>query len=125
MLNILIAEDHKASAETLGLALRRLGHKVIVGTGADVILTMSDMEKQMTDVLIADYDLRDQLGCVLLRILHRANPQVKSILMTGHGEVSDCGREEFDVILRKPLDLQQLEAQLKDWQSYLSQKKAS
>lgn len=125
MLKILIAEDHKTSAETLALALERLGHQVIVGTGADVILTMSDLEKKTTDVLIADYDLRDQLGCVLLRILNRANPNVKSILMTGHGDISLCGREEFDVVIRKPLDLQQLETQLKQWEDSLLQKKAS
>jgi CheY-like chemotaxis protein len=103
-MRILIVEDHRDSAEMMGLALRRQGYEVeSVGSGGDALRACRD---NRFDVLIADIGLPDFDGWELLGRI-RDKP-AKSIAFTAYAMVADVERSRqagFDAHLSKPVTL--------------------
>jgi DNA-binding NtrC family response regulator len=114
MLTILIADDNINIAETLKLALNLQGYMVLKLSPEDIIHFRIKPDLTV-DVLITDYDLRYITGFDLLEKLRKFNPRLKSILISGCQECLLDGEGVFDEILLKPMDLNDLERILRNW----------
>ena len=114
MLTVLIADDHINISETLKLALSLQGYLVLKLTPED--LNRFQFNPDLTvDVLITDYDLRYLTGFELLEKLRKSNPDLRSILISGCPECSSGGKDVFDEVLLKPIELDDVEQILRRW----------
>ena len=117
MLNILIVDDHRSSAETLQLALQTKGHQVLIKQSVSGAMMLETEIKRSFDVILTDYDVRSDIGITLLNEFKGQNPNRKSILITGLdiGEIN--GADDFDIILTKPLEIEVIEQLIHHWNS--------
>ncbi len=118
-LRILIVEDNRDTARTLGVLLTRSGHRVrLAYTGVEGV----ELAKtEPPDVVLCDLGLPEMDGYQVAQTL-RQDPALNAIRMiavSGYGQEEDRQRSEaagFDLHLTKPvdpLDLQRLLAVLK------------
>jgi len=113
---ILIVDDNRDAAEILAEALDLSGYQTRVAFDGPSTLAMVDAFKP--DVMLVDIGLPVMDGYELARQL-RANPGLASarlIAVTGYGQESDRRRAldaGFDEHMVKPLDLERLEAMLR------------
>lgn len=118
-LNILIVEDNKDTARTLGLLLSRSGHRVkLAHTGSEGVIYA---KQDPPDVVLCDLGLPEMNGFEVAQTL-RSDPALQAtrmIAVSGYGQDEDRQRTEaagFDLHLTKPVDpvnLQRLLAVLK------------
>lgn len=111
-LHILLVEDNDDIAETLGLLLEELGHKVAVhrnGEGA-----LAAVATATPDLILLDIGLPGMDGYALARRLRQreATRTTPLLALTGYGQPSDRERASlagFDDHLVKPVDFAHLE----------------
>jgi PAS domain S-box-containing protein len=108
---ILVADDHKDTAETLAVMLRSLGHDVkVVYDGADALKAAAELRPA---VVLLDVGMPRLSGYDVCRRI-RAEPWGRSMLLvaqTGWGQEMDRRRAEeagFDRHLLKPVDFSAL-----------------
>jgi PAS domain S-box-containing protein len=112
---VLVVDDNEDAAETLGDALRTLGHRVQVAFDAPEALAMAT--DYVPEVALLDLGLPVIDGCELAQRL-RLQPgwsHVRLIALTGYGLERDrqrARRAGFDAHLVKPVDLRTLHAAL-------------
>jgi PAS domain S-box-containing protein len=112
---VLVVDDNEDAAETLGEALRTLGHRVQVASDAPEALAMAT--DYVPEVALLDLGLPVIDGCELAQRL-RLQPgwsHVRLIALTGYGLERDRQRTRragFDAHLVKPVDLRTLHAAL-------------
>lgn len=110
-LRVLVVDDNKDAAETLGMLLGSLGHDVRVLHDSAQALDVA--QQASFDVFVLDIGLPDMDGYTLARRL-RAHPGATGatfIALTGYGSTDDRQRGEaagFDHYLVKPADLGEL-----------------
>lgn len=86
MLRILIVEDDDELRLSLALSLRRAGHRVLeAGSAATARPQLANIE-----LLLTDLRLPDDQGTSLLLEGQRLNPQLQTILMTGHATIESA-----------------------------------
>ncbi|MBP6743430.1 MAG: response regulator, partial [Deltaproteobacteria bacterium] len=86
MLRILIVEDDDELRLSLALSLRRAGHRVLeAGSAAAARPQLANIE-----LLLTDLRLPDDQGTSLLLEGQRLNPQLQTILMTGHATIESA-----------------------------------
>ena len=109
---ILVADDNRDSATTLGMLLTHSGHEVhLAHSGAEAL----EVAKRIRpEIAVLDIGMPDLSGyTVAERIRHEAwGSDVTLIAVTGWGQESDKGRAlaaGFDHHLTKPIDPEQLE----------------
>ncbi len=112
-LKILVVDDHRASSETLALALGDAGFET--STAANTVDTLAIAQAKPIDVLIIDHDLRDGYGENIRNEFSKFNDQLRTILVTGHNIDPNRFEQQFDHILYKPLNIEQLEEILFGW----------
>jgi len=84
-LRILLAEDEKTIAITLGDELRDSGYEVTVcPDGNDA---WSTLQQQSCDILISDMRMPGKTGMELLALVKGKYPEIEVIMITGFGEV--------------------------------------
>lgn len=118
-LRILIVEDNRDTAKTLGVLLSRSGHRVrLAHTGVEGV---NVAKTDPPDVVLCDLGLPEMDGYQVAQTLRR-DPMLQAVRMiavSGYGQEEDRRRSEaagFDLHLTKPvdpLDLQRLLAVLK------------
>ncbi len=87
-MKILIADDEKAIAVTLGDALRGAGHEVTaVGDGTSAVRAL---DAGAFDVVVSDIRMPGLDGMAVLRHAKARNPVTEVILMTGFGNVESA-----------------------------------
>ncbi len=110
-LRILVVDDNKDAAETLGMLLQSLGHEVQVSHDSTQALAV--VQAVPRDVCILDIGLPGMDGYALAQHL-RAHPNARAatyIALTGYGGVEDKKRGDgagFAHYLVKPADLGEL-----------------
>jgi two-component system, chemotaxis family, CheB/CheR fusion protein len=109
---VLVADDNRDSATTLGMLLQHSGHEVhLAHSGAEAL----EVAKRIRpEIGVLDIGMPDLSGyTVAERIRHEAwGSDVTLIAVTGWGQESDKGRAlaaGFDHHLTKPIDPEQLE----------------
>jgi DNA-binding NtrC family response regulator len=87
-LNVLLADDEKAIAVTLGDALRAAGHAVtVVNDGTSAVAAV---ERQPFDVVVSDVRMPGLDGMAVLRRAKTKDPRTEVILVTGFGTVESA-----------------------------------
>ena len=95
-LDILVVDDDPLICEGIGIRLRRDGHVVTCaadGAEALELIRLAKFDAVVTDILMPDRD-----GLELIAELHRRQPDVRVVAISGGGRVS--GREYLDVATR-------------------------
>lgn len=110
-LRVMVVDDNRDAADTLGMLLESLGHQVRVFN--DPAKAIEALESAPADVFVLDIGLPGMDGYALARHL-RAHPHGKAatfIALTGYGSEADRrrgGEAGFDHYLVKPANLEQL-----------------
>lgn len=111
LFRVLIVEDEKDAADSLGLLMRLAGYDVEVAYTPHVALLMA--EKQQPNVVLLDIGLPRLDGYEVARTLRRRPETKGALIIAVTGFAQESAREAsaeagFDLHLVKPLDLEQL-----------------
>jgi DNA-binding response OmpR family regulator len=109
-MNILVVDDQREVANTLGDLLRRREHTVTVTTSGREGLALA--AAQVFDVVILDVRMPDMDGFAVLRALRAAGCGAGIVMLTGQGDVDDAVRASqlgADDYLPKPVRLAALD----------------
>ena len=119
-MNILVVDDEQAQRESMAGFLKKLGHTAATAASGEDALHL--LSSQPFDLLISDFRMPGMTGAQLLRKVRLQYPTVVVILLTAYGTIETAvdamkgGSWDF---LTKPVDLDLLENQLHDIESYL------
>jgi CheY-like chemotaxis protein len=110
---VLVADDNRDAADTLGMLLELYGHEVRVAHSGNAALEMAQTFRP--DVALLDIGMPDLDGYAVARNLRVENscPDIVLIALTGYGQDGDKARARaagFDHHLTKPVDPSKLEA---------------
>ncbi|MBA2961364.1 MULTISPECIES: sigma-54-dependent transcriptional regulator [Ramlibacter] len=83
--SILVIEDNATLARNLATSLRQHGYGVTVA--AQGTQGLAEAEANPPDVVLVDYNLPGINGLEVLRRLRSRQPEVRTIMITGHGSV--------------------------------------
>jgi len=86
--SILIVEDDETLASNIRTYLERKHYEVQVCRSAEEALEV--LGSSRPDVLLTDHSLPGMTGLELVARLRASDPQVKSVMMTGYGNVEDA-----------------------------------
>jgi two-component system CheB/CheR fusion protein len=116
-LRILVVEDNRDAAKTLGLLLRRFGHEVATAHSGTSGLQVA--KEWQPDVILCDLGLPEMDGYEVAGRLRRdpALAAARLIAVSGYGQDEDRRRSEaagFDLHLTKPIDPSELQRLLTD-----------
>jgi general secretion pathway protein E len=105
--NILIVDDDANLCETLSDILEEKGYRVVVAY--DGPKAIEEVKNQDFDLALIDIVMPGMNGIEVLREIKAINPQVTTMLITGHtalgGSVSEAIEAGVDGVLYKPLDI--------------------
>ena len=104
-LKVLVVEDDGDSREVLA---EILGVDFDVLTAADGLTGLETFQSEHPDVLITDETLPGLSGTALARRVKDLSPEARVVLVSGHASLPNP--ELFDVVLRKPVDIDKLAA---------------
>ncbi|HXQ32538.1 MAG TPA: response regulator, partial [Anaerolineales bacterium] len=111
--NILVVDDDQNLIELIGLKLRSGGYEVTsASSGVDALQAA---KQNIFDLCVLDLRLADQDGISLMRELHKINPDVRVIILTGYGSVESAVQamqEGAYSYLTKPFNTQELLLQI-------------
>lgn len=113
-LKILLVEDHEDTLRLMARLLRHLGYTV--ETAANLGDARACAQKQQFQLVISDLGLPDGSGADLMRELC-GKQSIKGIALTGFDSADDVDHalnSGFNSHLTKPVDLEKLEAAIRD-----------
>jgi two-component system cell cycle sensor histidine kinase/response regulator CckA len=114
---VLLVEDEDAVRNFAGRALRRQGYEVIEAPGGPEALEAFNAIDGRVDIVVSDVIMPEMDGPTLLRELHKINPGLKVIFVSGYPD--DAFRSNLEegvgfAFLQKPFTLPQLAAKVKE-----------
>jgi len=105
--SILIADDDASMCETLLDILEEKGYRVVVAH--DGPQAIKEVRGQRFDLVLIDIVMPGMNGVEALREIKAVDPQITTMIMTGHsaleGSVSEALEAGVDGVLYKPLDI--------------------
>ncbi len=116
--NILVADDNRDAADTLGLLLGMSGYTVIVAHSG--VEALEKLNQHLPDAAILDIGMPDLSGYEVARRFREAADRRDTFLLavTGWGQQDDIARAKaagFDEHLTKPVDPDRVEQLLRDY----------
>jgi CheY-like chemotaxis protein len=117
-MKVLVADDNRDAAMSLGALLEMSGHEVLIAHDGEAALTMA--RQAMPGAMILDIGMPRLTGDQVARAV-RGEPwgqRVFLIAVTGWGEPEDKDRASaagFDHHLTKPIDVDEMEKLLSDF----------
>ncbi|MEM1177201.1 MAG: ATP-binding protein [Acidobacteriota bacterium] len=114
-LRILLVDDHRASAESLGELLRLEGHAVEVAF--DAAQALERYRSQAPDVVLCDIGLPGMDGYEVARTLRRSGDELRLLALSGFADPASKSKaleSGFDAHLSKPVDVRALLDRLKN-----------
>lgn len=114
-LRVLIVDDHRDGADSLGLLVEELGHDTHVTYGGRQALDVATAFRP--DLMLIDLAMPDLDGCSLVKRLREAPAfaQTRIVAITGHGDEEHktlALTAGFDAVLVKPITLTAVNAAL-------------
>lgn len=115
-LRIALVEDNPMVRQAMVAGLQGLGHQVLAAASKSALL--AELDSQAPDIVLSDYRLlQGETGVeVITEMRSRFGVELPAILITGDTDPdllsSMCGHDF--VVLHKPVDLETLQAHLKD-----------
>ena len=119
-MKVLIADDNRDAAQSLGTLLELSNHEVLIAHDGDEALRIA--RQALPDAMILDIGMPCITGDQVARVI-RSEPwggKVLMIAVTGWGEPEDkvsATAAGFDLHLTKPIDVDELEKLLGDFAS--------
>jgi CheY-like chemotaxis protein len=112
-LRVLVVDDDRDGADTLGMVIEELGHQVHVTYGGTQALDVAITFRP--DLMLVDLVMPHIDGCGLAMLLRQntAFSQTKIVAVTGHTEEarkSSAMKAGFDLVLSKPVTLPAIES---------------
>ena len=105
--SILIVDDDASMCETLSDILEEKGYRVVVAQ--DGAKAIEEVNGQRFDLALIDIVMPGMNGVEILREIKTADPELTTMIMTGHsaleGSVSEALEAGVDGVLYKPLDI--------------------
>jgi len=116
-LRVLIVDDSRDGADTLGLVVEALGNQVHVTYGGTQALHVAAAFRP--DLMLIDLAMPDMDGCVLVKRFRQipAFAPTRIVAITGHadqGHKTLAMKAGFDAVLFKPVSLEEIKAVLAD-----------
>lgn len=114
--HVLLVDDEEALCEIISTELRRLGYKVWVAANGDEALRIFNSPGSDIQIVITDIKMPRLDGIELLKELRTQNTDLPIVAITGVVErqrLQEVEPAAFNVILRKPLLLQDLLRELR------------
>jgi two-component system, sensor histidine kinase len=116
--NVLVADDNKDAADTLGLLLEMSGYAVTVAHSG--VEALEKLNQNLPDAAILDIGMPDLSGYEVARRFRESSVSHDIFLMavTGWGQQDDIARAKaagFDEHLTKPVDPDRVEQMLRDY----------
>jgi DNA-binding response OmpR family regulator len=108
---VLVADDNRDAAESLGMLLRMLGNDVMLAFDGEEAVALARGFKPQIALLDVGMPKLDGYGAA--REIRRNAGEVRLVALTGWGQESDRRRAReagFDAHLVKPADLEMLRA---------------
>jgi CheY-like chemotaxis protein len=114
-LRVLVVDDDRDGADTLGLLLEELGNQVHVTYGGMSALDVATLFRP--DLMLIDLSMPDMDGCRLVTHFRQipAFAQTQIVAITGHadqGHKTLAMKAGFDKVLFKPVDLMEIRSVL-------------
>jgi response regulator RpfG family c-di-GMP phosphodiesterase len=104
---VLLVDDEVQVLKCLGRLLRRRGFEVRTTTSPLDALEL--LRAAPADVVIADFMMPEMTGTELLDEVHRLDPQVRRVLLTGYADLESGGGQAVGVhLVSKPWDAEEL-----------------
>jgi CheY-like chemotaxis protein/uncharacterized protein YbcI len=112
-LRVLVVDDDRDGADTLGMIIEELGHQVHVTYGGTQALDVATTFRP--DLMLVDLVMPHLDGCGLVERFRQnsAFAQTKIVAITGHADEkhrSSAMKAGFDLVLSKPVSLPAIEA---------------
>ncbi len=111
---VLFVDDEKAIVEQVTDYLRLKGYDVVSAGNAMEALKLH--RSRPADVVITDLLMPEMDGNELIRRLRRTDPDLPIMLITGHttfGDERESVTEGASVVLKKPIDLHELNERMR------------
>jgi len=105
---ILLVEDEAFVREVTGEVLRSAGYRVLMAKNAAEGARLFDMHRAEIELLVTDVVLPGESGRALSRRLRDANPELKTLLVTGYAEQLGLLEAEPEEFLAKPFSTEVL-----------------
>jgi PAS domain S-box-containing protein len=117
-LQILIVEDNRDAAESLGALLGMMGHEVrLVHDGPSALATLTRQGALPPDLVLLDIGLPGMDGYEVASRARQAGVRAKLVALTGYGREEDLrrsGQAGFDRHLVKPVEIDALLGMVED-----------
>ena len=112
---ILLVEDDEAVRAFASRALERLGHRVLEATSADVAFDLIARTTDPIDLVLADIVMPGMSGRELAVRLSIERPELRLLLMSGHGGEAASLEAQHDTVpfLPKPFSMDRLAASIR------------
>jgi CheY-like chemotaxis protein len=112
---ILLVEDDEAVRAFASRALERLGHRVLEATSADAAFELIARTTDPIDLVLADIVMPGMSGRELAVRLSIERPELRLLLMSGHGEEAASLEAQHDTVpfLPKPFSMDRLAASIR------------
>ncbi len=110
-LRVLVIDDEKFHAETVGEVLERHGYVCTIATSGKE--GAKKIEDEDFDIIVTDLKMSDMDGLAVLKKVQDEGRDMKVILLTGHGDVKTAVKAlqmKAAHYLLKPLDMAELQA---------------
>ena len=107
---IFIADDHAGLLQMVEMLLAGEGYKCRLFSTPEEVLKVIASERLKPDLLLTDYEMGSMNGLELVRRCRSANPQIKTILVSGTVEECTvlCHPVKVNQFLSKPYQPQEL-----------------
>ncbi len=105
---LLIVDDE----ETIRLVVRRAFADFVVEDAVDAEQALLSIGRSAPDIVITDIHLIGMDGCALLARIRESHPLVPVIGISGYVNDEDVQDFDFDAFLLKPVELEDLRAQV-------------
>jgi DNA-binding NtrC family response regulator len=104
---VLLVDDEVQVLHSLERLLRRRGFEVRMTSSPREALEL--LRAAPADVVIADFKMPEMTGMELLEEVHRLDPRVRRLLLTGYADLESSGGDAKGVhVLAKPWDAAEL-----------------
>ncbi len=115
MATVLLVEDHPLFRKLTARMLEELGHEVVIAEGTAAALDRCARAAPPIDLVVSDVALPGMDGFALARLLLRARPALRVLLMSGY-DASTLARDALDGtrggFIEKPFKLAALRAEI-------------
>lgn len=111
-MKILVVDDEPSNREVTQLFLESRHHEVALAANSEEALEILEGSEGFSfEVLLTDRDMPPgDPGEELIRCAKRIRPDIRAILMSGHGDMEDVGRRAgADAFLSRPFGSEELE----------------